>query len=185
MDQIILACDDQGKFLEYIPKRVGHTGKGRRHLAVTVLLYNSKGEVLLQKRKHKVFDNIWDFTASTHPLHQENGQDESLEEAASRALREEYGIENVKLEKVGSFNYYAKIDPDSIGVDGLCENEYDNLLVGEYDGEVSLNPEIGYEYKWVSKSELLKDMAADQDKYSAWANEGLKILKSSDFFERR
>ena len=48
-----MAVDDQGKFLEYIPKEVGHTEQGRRHLAITVLLYNSKGEVLLQKRKHK------------------------------------------------------------------------------------------------------------------------------------
>jgi isopentenyl-diphosphate Delta-isomerase len=88
--QIILACDDNGKFIEYIPKMVGHTGDGRRHLAITVLLYNSKGEVLLQRRKHKVFDNIWDFTGSTHPLHKEDGKDESLEEATLRFLKVEY-----------------------------------------------------------------------------------------------
>src|SRR3989338_617418 len=115
--QTILACDDKGKFLEYIPKMVGHTGEGRRHIAITVLIYNSKNEVLLQKRKHRVFDDIWDFSASTHPLHSEIG-DETLEEASLRALKQEYGIEKVKLDTLGSFNYFAKVGK-------LCENEHD------------------------------------------------------------
>ncbi len=175
MDQIILACDDQGKFLEYIPKEAGHTGEGRRHLAVTVLIYNSQGQVLLQKRKHKVFDNIWDFTASTHPLHKVDGTDESLEEATLRSLKIEYDIENIILKKVGEFNYFAKLGP-------LCENEHDYLLIGEYSGEVKLNTEVAYEYKWVGKLKLLKDMEENPKKYSAWSQEGLKVLKQTGFF---
>lgn len=175
MDQIILACDDNGKFLEYIPKSVGHTGEGRRHLAITVLLYNKNGEVLLQKRKHKVFDNIWDFTASTHPLHKKDGSDESLEEATLRALKIEYEIDNIILKRIGEFNYFAQIGD-------LCENEHDALLIGEYNGSVKLNSKVAYEFKWVKKEELLKDMEQNPQKYSAWANESLKLLKQSRFF---
>lgn len=170
MKQIILACDDQGNFLEYIPKEVGHTGKGRRHLAITVLVYNSKGQVLLQRRKHKVFDNIWDFTASTHPLHKQNGSDESLEEAAQRALKDEYDIDNIFLKEVGNFNYFA-----SIG--GLCENEHDYLFMGEYNGDVNLNTEVAYEFKWADKKEFLADIEKNPQKYSPWAIEGVKLLK--------
>lgn len=173
--QIILACDDEGNFLEYIPRMVGHTGEGRRHLAITVLIYNSEGEILLQRRKHKVFDNIWDFTASTHPLHTENG-DESLEQASLRALKEEYGIENLSLKRIGEFNYFAKID-------GLCENEHDHILTGEFNGEIVLNPKVAYESKWVDKKEALKDIEENPDKYSAWTKESLKILKEKGFFE--
>lgn len=80
-NQIILACDDQGNFTgEYIPKEVGHTGNGKRHLAITVLLYNNQGQVLLQRRKHQVFDDIWDITGATHPLHTDD-EDESLKQA--------------------------------------------------------------------------------------------------------
>ncbi len=68
-EQIILAVDDEGKFLEYIPKIAGHKGQGQRHLAIAVLIYNSQTQVLLQKRKHQIFDNIWDLTGATHPLH--------------------------------------------------------------------------------------------------------------------
>ena len=175
MGQIILACDDNGKFLEYIPKEVGHIGEGRRHLAITVLLYNSKGQVLLQRRKHKIFDDIWDFTASTHPLHKEDGTDETLEKATLRSLKDEWSIENVKdLKVLGEFNYFTKIDD-------LCENEHDNLLIGKYDGEFKLNSDTGYEAKWVDKPELLKDMEQNPQKYTPWANEGLKVLKQMGF----
>lgn len=71
-DQIIMACDDNGVFSgEYIPKEVGHTGQGKRHLAIAVLLYNGQGKVLLQQRKHRVFD------------------DETFEEATQRCLERE------------------------------------------------------------------------------------------------
>ena len=143
MKQIILACDDNGNFQEYIPKEEGHTGQGKRHLAITVLVYNSRGQVLLQKRKHKVFDNIWDFTASTHPLHTDSG-DETLEQATLRALKEEYEIEDVDLKRVGAFNYFAKTGE-------LCENEHDHLLIGEYNKGFKLNLTDAYEAKWVDK----------------------------------
>lgn len=179
MDQTILAVDDRGKFLKYIPKAVGHTGQGKRHLAIAVLLYNSKGQVLLQKRKHQIFDNIWDLTGATHPLHQEQG-DESLEEATWRCLKDEYGIEEkIALKNLGFLNYFAPYHPVPYGTGqgDFCENEHCYLMMGEYNGEVKLNPQTGYEYKWVEKQEFLKDLAANPKKYTPWARLALdKII---------
>lgn len=171
MDQIILACDDDGEFLEYIPKEVGHKGLGKRHLAITVLLYNSEGRVILQRRKHKIFNNIWDFTASTHLLHREDGKDESLEEATIRALREEYEVGEVReLRVVGEFNYFAKYRE-------YCENEHCFLMVGMYNGPIKLDPKAGYEYKWTKKEEFLKDIKANPKKYTPWVNRAFDILE--------
>lgn len=172
--QIILSVDEQGKFLEYIPKDLGHKSKGRRHLAITVLIYNSKGQVLLQRRKHKIFDNIWDLTGATHPLHSGNGIDESLEEATLRCLKEEWGIEEkMVLKNLGFFNYFAQYGDN-------CENEHCFLMTGEYDGEVNLNPDMGYEYKWMDKQEFLKDITANPKKYTPWAITGIKqVVRSS------
>lgn len=173
--QIILVSDDKGHFTgEYMPKEVGHTGKGKRHLAITVLLYNKKGQVLLQKRKHKVFDNIWDLTGATHPLHKDDGQDETFEQATLRCLKREYGIESVALKNLGSFNYFARYGD-------LCENEHCALLVGQYDGSLNLNPQVGYGYKWMDKNKFLKDIEQNPDKYSKWAQEGVKVLKKSSW----
>lgn len=163
MGQTILAVDDRGKFLEYIPKAVGHTGQGKRHLAIAVLLYNSKGQVLLQKRKHQIFDNIWDLTGATHPLKKKDGTNESLEEATWRCLKDEYGIEErIALKNLGFLNYFAKYGEN-------CENEHCYLMMGEYNGEINLNPRSGYEYKWVEKQEFLKDLAANPKNYTPWA----------------
>ncbi len=172
-DQIILTCDDEGNFSGgYIPKEEGHTGSGKRHLAIAVLLFNKAGEVLLQKRKHRIFNDIWDVTGATHPLHLGDGKDETFEEATLRCLKREYNInpEEVKdLKNLGTFNYFASYE------DGLCENEHCAMLVGEYNGEVKVNPEVGYGYKWMEKDEFLKDIKENPQNYSPWAVEGIKI----------
>lgn len=175
--QIILAVDDNGNFLRYIPREVGHKGKGQRHLAITVLVFNSQNQVLLQKRKHKIFNNIWDFTGATHLLHRTNGTDETLEEATLRCLEAEFDIkQKISLKNLGFFNYFAK--------DGeFCENEHCCLMVGEYDGEPKLDPEVGYEYRWVDKADFLVDLETNSKKYSPWVIEGVKVLKKEGFFE--
>lgn len=172
--QIILAVDDDGNFLEYIPKRLGHKGAGKRHLAVTVLLYNSKKQVLLQKRKHKIFDSIWDFTGATHPLHK-GSSDETLEEAAWRCLKVEYGInKQIPLKNLGFFNYFA---PYHTAGGEYCENEHCALMTGEYVGEISLNPQVGYKYKWMGQKEFLKDVRVNPQNYAPWVIEGVKVLE--------
>lgn len=169
-DQTILAVDENGKFSGgYVSKIKSHIGGGIHHLAVTVFVFNSKGEVLLQKRKHKVFDNIWDNTASTHQLHLDNGKDETDEEATLRCLKDEWGISDIKLKTIGAFNYFAKYG-------NLCENEYCKLLIGEFNGEVKLNPDAGYGYKWMDKKEFLKDIEKNPDKYTPWCKKAMKLL---------
>ncbi len=177
-EQIILACDNNGNFQEYIPRMDGHIGEGRRHIGITIVLFNEKGQMLLQRRKHLVFDDIWCFTADTHPLHLEN-KDETIDEASSRCLDREYNItEKVQLKDFGTFNYFGKYKE-------YCENEYCHLIVGEYNGQFELNPEAGYEYKWLSKADFLKDFAENPQQYAPWVPGAVEILKTHNFFERR
>lgn len=174
--QIILAVNEDGKFTgEYISKEVGHTGEGKRHLGICALLYNNKGQVLIQKRKHERFDNVWDVSIGTHPLHRKNGTDETLEEATWRGFVREYGIKDkIPLKNLGFFNYFAKYGEN-------CENEYCAILVGKYNGPLNLNPEVGYEYKWVDKEEFLNDIKKNPKNYTPWAVEAAKILRQTGF----
>ena len=174
--QIIIVCDEKGNPTgEYIPKDVGHTGEGRRHIGVTVLLYNKAGQLLLQRRKHQNFDNIWCFTGDTHKLHTETG-DESFEEATMRCLDFEWGIKDkIDLKNLGTFNYLEKVG-------SRCENENCAMMIGEYNGEIILNSETAYEYKWVEKSEFLKDFTENSKKYAPWVLGGVTILKEKGFF---
>lgn len=168
-EQIISAVDDSGNFLEYIPRIEGHTGKGKRHLGITILIFNNKGKLLLQNRRHQVFDNVWCFTADTHPYHLQGG-DETIESASKRALKEDFGIEDTSLKNLGPFKYFAR--------DGkYCENEYCLMVVGEYNGEVKMNPEHGYDFVWTSKKEFLKEFEENPKKWAPWVSGGIEILK--------
>lgn len=177
MKQIIIVCGNNGVPTgEYVSKDIGHTGDGKHHLAITVLLINSQGKVLLQKRKHQRFDGLWDLTGATDLYHLEDGNNETFDQATLRCIKNEYEIDSISnLKNLGGFNYFARWN-------GMCENEYCAMMVGECDGEVKMDPSVGYEYKWVSKAEFLKDVEDNPQNYTPWAQEGLRVLKQSGFF---
>lgn len=176
-DPLIIVCDNKGKPTgKYVPKEVGHTGNGYHHLAITVLLVNRKGQVLIQKRKHRRFDALWDLTGATDLYHLEDSTNESFEQATLRCLKKEYNIDSVKdLQNLGGFNYFARWNDQ-------CENEYCAMMVAGYNGEVNMDPDAGYEYKWVKKEDFLKDIAKNPQNYTPWVVEGVKLLEKTGFY---
>lgn len=177
--QQVILVDENDNFLgEYAPRHEAHIGKGLHHRAFVYFVLNKKGEILLQKRKHWLWDGLWDLTAISHPLHLE-GRDESYQEAASRALKREMGIEGVEVEKIGGFNYYAKHEEDGLpaGRQG-CENEYCAVLFGRYSGPVKPSEEDVYEYKWMSFANFIKDIKKQPQIYTPWAILTIETLKT-------
>lgn len=153
---------------QYEDKGECHFGEGIHHRAFVVLLENSKGEVLLQLRKHVRWDKFWDLTAISHVLHLED-HDETYEEAANRSLGHEMGVSGVRVKKIGGFNYFAKYHSH-------CENEYCAVLIGKYDGEIAANADVIYEYKWMPKQAFIDDVKKNPDIYTPWAIETIKFL---------
>lgn len=172
-NQIVILVDENDNFLGYAPRHEAHQGKGLRHRAFVCFLLNKSGEVLLQKRKHWLWDNLWDVSAISHPLHL-NGRDETYEEAASRALRHEMGIEGVAVEEVGAFTYFIPHDKDN-----ECENEYCVILFGKYSGPVLPNKEDMYEYKWLNFDKFMSGVKTDPNKYTPWAKLMIETLEKS------
>lgn len=160
-NQILFVVDENDNFIKYEKRKICHLGTGVHHRAFVVLLENSKGEVLLQKRKHKLWDDFWDTTAISHPLHLETG-DESYEAAGNRALKNEMGIPHLELLKIGGFNYYVPHGKN-------CENEYCAILTGIYDGDVTPNPEAVYTYKWIPKTDFIRNCMTKKSSYTPWA----------------
>ncbi|MCR4325082.1 MAG: polyprenyl synthetase family protein [Candidatus Curtissbacteria bacterium] len=158
--QTLLLVDDHDKFKGYDTYDHCHTGKGKRHRAFVTLLFDQGNKVLLQKRKHRLFDGYWDLTAISHPLHVD-GHDESFQEASDRALKKEMGIDHVRIENVGAFNYFAKDG-------GNCENEHCAVLVGKYDGDFKPNNKEVYDVKKVSFDEFLSDVKKNHKSYAPW-----------------
>lgn len=170
--QMVILVDENDNFLgKYAPRHEAHIGEGLHHRAFVCFLFDKHGKILLQKRKHWLWDGLWDLTAVSHPLFID-GREESYQESASRALKQEMGIEGVAVEKIGGFNYYAKHEKDN-----GCENEYCAILRGRYDGPVKPNREDVYEYKWMDLEEFVKDIKKQSQVYTPWAVLTAKTLK--------
>ncbi len=132
--------------------------KGELHRALSVLIFNSKGEILLQQRAFSKYHTpgLWSNSCCSHPR---PGED-SLE-AASRRLGEEMGF-IVPLKKSFDFIYKAHFD------NGLIEHEFDHVFFGTFDGEPEINPEEANDFKWVNPSDLMEDMRSIPEQYTVW-----------------
>ena len=168
MEQTLILVDNDDRILGYAPRSVCHTGKGKRHRAFVIALYNSKRRILLQHRKHALFTNMWDLTGASHPLHI-RGRNETYAKAAARCLRDEFGIRGVTLRKIGAFNYFAPQGKK-------CENEHCALIVGKYDGEVKPNLKVAFGFRWVTLRETLVEIRRRPESFVMWARLGAKLL---------
>ena len=81
----------------------------------------------------------------------------------------------MKLKNLGFFNYFAKYG-------SLCENEHCAMVIGEYNGNLNLNEEVGYGYKWMDKNKFLKEVKKNSCEFTEWTKQGLKVLENSGFF---
>lgn len=156
MENVILV-DTHDTPVGQMEKMQAHV-QGELHRALSILVFNNKGEILLQQRALSKYHTpgLWSNTACSHPRPGE----ESLE-AAVRRLREEMGFET-GLKKSFDFIYKAHFD------NGLTEHELDHVFFGTYDGDVSINPEEANDYKWVKPADLLEDIRSSPDLYTVW-----------------
>ena len=132
--------------------------KGELHRALSVLIFNSKGEMLLQQRAFSKYHTpgLWTNTACSHPR---PGEDSLM--AATRRLGEEMGF-TTSLSNSFDFIYEAHFD------NGLIEHEYDHVFFGNFDGTPSINPEEANDYKWVNPAFLLGDIRSKPEVYTVW-----------------
>ncbi len=131
---------------------------GSLHRAFSVLLFNSRGEMLLQKRAQTKYHSsgLWTNTCCSHPR-----PGETLEEAARRKLRQEMGIEaNPRF--AFKFQYKAPLDNQ------LIEHEIDHVFIGQFDGEPVLNEHEAEDWKFVDLHSLKQQVHTDPQQFTPW-----------------
>jgi isopentenyl-diphosphate delta-isomerase len=131
---------------------------GSLHRAFSVLLFNSRGEMLLQKRAQTKYHSsgLWTNTCCSHPR-----PGEALEEAARRKLRQEMGIEaNPRF--AFKFQYKAPLDNQ------LIEHEIDHVFIGQFDGEPVLNEHEAEDWKFVDLHSLKQQVHTDPQQFTPW-----------------
>jgi isopentenyl-diphosphate delta-isomerase len=132
--------------------------EGILHRAFSILVFNSKNELLLQKRTKTKYHSggLWSNTCCGH-----QNKGETLEISAKRRLKEEMNLD-CELEEIFSFRYYTSFN------DGLIENEIDHVFTGYSNSNPILNQEEAEDYKWISLRDLEKDILENSNKYTSW-----------------
>jgi isopentenyl-diphosphate delta-isomerase len=169
MEEVILV-DKNDNAIGTMEKMEAHR-KGALHRAFSVLLFNSNGEILLQKRSATKYHSagLWTNTCCSHPL-----PDEKIEDATRRRLKEEMGID-LQPEFVYKFIYKVALEK------GLIEHEYDHVFIGTFDGEPAINKNEVEDWKFVTVHWLKHDISQHPDHYTFWFKQILlhPELKSS------
>ncbi len=156
MEQVILV-DEQDNEIGTMEKMEAHK-KGLLHRAFSVLIYNSNGELLLQKRAQSKYHSggLWTNTCCSHP-HPE----ESIFQAAQRKLNQEMGIA-LQTKFVFKFTYKTSLD------NNLTEHEIDHVLIGHYDGQPKINPSEAEDWKFENPETVKGDMMINPERYTYW-----------------
>tara|TARA_B100000989_G_scaffold6171_1_gene4300 strand:- start:7527 stop:8045 length:519 start_codon:yes stop_codon:yes gene_type:complete len=153
----VILVDENDNQVGLMPKLEAHE-KGLLHRAFSIFIFNSKYELLLQKRSSSKYHSggLWTNTCCSHPR---EGEDTS--DAANRRLIEEMGIET-SLRKVHDFIYKAELD------NNLTEHEFDHVFYGVYNEDPVINRDEADDFKWIDMGLLNEDIKINGDNYTVW-----------------
>lgn len=169
-EEMVVLVDEENNVLGYVGKLEAHK-KALLHRAISVIVFNSKGEMLVQQRALTKYHwaGIWSNTCCSHPR-----KDESFQAAAERRLFEELGIKT-PLKEEFHFIYKAYDEPS-----GLTEWEYDTVFTGVFDGPFEFNKEEVAAVRWMKIQDLLNDIQTHPEQYSFWFKIILEEMKKKE-----
>ena len=156
-EEKVILVDKNDNQVGLMPKLEAHE-KGVLHRAFSIFIFNSKYELLLQKRASSKYHSggLWTNTCCSHPR-----EGEDILDAANRRLDEEMGIKT-SLRKVYDFIYKAELDNQ------LTEHEFDHVFYGVFDNDPILNKDEAEDFKWVDMEKLNNDIIKNEDNYTVW-----------------
>lgn len=142
---------------------------GQLHRALSVFIFNSRGEMLLQQRAAGKYHSggLWSNACCSHPM-----PGETTLAAAHRRLAEELGFDT-ELEPLNVLRYRADVG------NGLIENEYDHLYIGRYDGPVAPNAEEVQDTRYLSMAAIAEWIKREPQAFTAWFH--LALNRKADF----
>jgi isopentenyl-diphosphate delta-isomerase len=156
-EERVVLVDETDQELGTEAKLAAHV-LGALHRAVSVCVFDRRRRVLLQRRAESKYHSagLWSNTCCTHPH-----PGESPKAAAHRRLAQEMGFD-CPLRPVSTVRYRHALG------NGLVEHEYDHVFVGRFDGAPAPSPHEVAEWRWADPDEVLADLAANPDRYTAW-----------------
>jgi isopentenyl-diphosphate delta-isomerase len=167
MEHVILVDEDDNEIGTLEKMEAHHSGK--LHRAFSVLLFNSKGDILLQKRAKTKYHSggLWTNTCCSHPL-----PNEPIQDAIRRKLNQEMGI-SVQTEFAYKFMYQTPLE------NNLIEHEYDHVYTGIFDGEPNINPHEVEDWRFISRDQLRNEIKSKPEEFTFW----FKLIVENEAFK--
>ncbi len=157
MEENCILVDEEDNIIGKDSKINCHLNGGKLHRAFSVLLFNMKGELLIQKRaKEKItFPSIWANSCCSHPLHIKSEIDgvDGAKNAAKRKMEQELGIDPNKID-LEKMQYITKMRYKARADEKWVEYEIDYIFAMKCDAEISPNKIEIEDTKYVNPKEL-------------------------------
>jgi len=161
-DELIMEVDDGDKRIGVLPREEFYNGK-HIHRAAHLLLFNSRGDVLLQKRSSgkRWYPGLYTYSVSGTVA------DESYRDCMKREIQEEIGL-SVPFRK--ALKYYYKDEYDNV---------FNEIFIARSDSKIIPDKGEMSRIKWVGLESLMKDIKFNPQRYTPPFVKGIML-----FFEK-
>jgi len=168
--QYLAQVDNKNNIIGKIEKWEAHK-TGILHRGYTVILTVGE-EIILQLRKHPVFDHVFDLSFSSHQTYQENTLQDDVS-AIYEGLFREWLVKKEEIIETPVFLrtiYYKEKDIKS----GYIEHEIDYIYHVELKKTPSFSPDFAYGFTMIKKSEIQNAIKQLTFPTAPWIKELLK-----------
>lgn len=154
----LILVDHEDREIGNLDKAGCHDGQGKLHRAFSLFIFNSRGELLLQKRsgQKRLWGGYWSNSCCSHPR-----QGEDMSEATIRRLHQELGL-HCELHFLYKFEYH-----ENFGDQG-SEHELCWVYVGRSDEDVTVNRNEVEEWRFVSPEQMDREMNDHSELFTPW-----------------
>jgi isopentenyl-diphosphate Delta-isomerase len=157
-DALILV-DETDRRLGHMSKDLCHEGRGVLHRAFSLLIFNGRGELLVQQRAptKRLWPLYWSNSCCSHPR-----RAETMGSATQRRLAEELGV-SCDLKFLFKFQYHAQFDATG------AEHELCSVFIGQCREPLQINRDEISAWEWVEPDVLQRQMSSsDSSRYTPW-----------------
>ncbi|WP_341753083.1 MULTISPECIES: isopentenyl-diphosphate Delta-isomerase [unclassified Candidatus Tisiphia] len=171
----VVLVDEQDKILGTEDKLMAHNSNTPLHRGVSVFLFNSQKDILIQRRSllKKTWGGFWSNSFCGHPQ-----INETYEQAVYRHAKFELGL--VSLQKV----YFIANYRYKFAINNIVENEICPIYLALSDDVIRINEQEIAEVKLLKWQDFKLYTEEYSANFSPWCKEELKILENSEIFKK-
>lgn len=165
--KLVELVDEHGRAIAQTTVAEAHRSPGLLHRAFSVVLFSSRGQVLLQQRAStKIrFAGQWGPSCCGHYV-----PGTTVEGGATTRVQEELGLVGVPLQVVGECQYLI---PDETS--GQVDQEFNHVVAGICDEIPQPDPDEVAAVRWMEIPSLFAELAAGNRTYVVWLNHVLPV----------